>query len=305
MKLWLEKAGILTKHYGINEDRLKEILGIGYETLSVSYGLTEQQRDFLRALATMPPPPPYSSVDVAKKAIDLYGTKFDMAFIPKEVLYPLQEKGLITLQRGTKEKGRGSKPFKVFPTEKFKKEILGPILDDLVGKLDPTLKNLTQRPLKEILDDLESADKNKKGVALEALALNIMSQLGLKFLGTRVRAVDTGGAEVDLLFESPRLVYSRWQVQCKNTRKVGIEDIVREVGLQPLLKSNVIVFITTGSFAKQAKKFAEKIMRHTNLVIVLIEGKDIKAIAKNPSQIFKVMHKNSEWARSLKGAFQE
>jgi site-specific DNA-methyltransferase (cytosine-N4-specific) len=36
--------------------------------------------------------------------------------------------------------------------------------------------------------------------------------------------------EVDFIFRSQRLVFSRWQVQCKNTAKVSLDDVAKEVG---------------------------------------------------------------------------
>lgn len=301
MKLWLEKAGILTKNYEVNEGCLEQVLNVSKNTFADIYNLTEPQRDFLRALATMLETGRcYSSSSIVKKAMELYGTKFPEGFIPKEILYPLQAKGFITLERGTKEKGRGAKPFKVCPTEKFKVEVLRPILDDLANKQTPLLIGFAQKTLKEILDDLNSQSKHKRGMALEALALNIMFRLGLRFVDRRRRASDTGGAEVDLLFESDRLFYSRWQVQCKNTNRVGIEDIIREVGVQPLLKSNVIVLITTGVFTKQAWEFAAKIMRYTNIAIIMIDGTHLKYISEDPTWLMRIVQEQIEWARKVK-----
>ena len=44
----------------------------------------------------------------------------------------------------------------------------------------------------------------------------------MTYVGTRLRANQTGGEEVHLIFESTRLVLSRWQVQCKNTSRVSL-----------------------------------------------------------------------------------
>ncbi len=58
----------------------------------------------------------------------------------------------------------------------------------------------------------------------------------------------TGGFEVDVIVEGARLVFSRWQIQCKNTPdgKVSLEDIAKEVGLSIQIKSNVILVVRTG-----------------------------------------------------------
>ena len=75
-----------------------------------------------------------------------------------------------------------------------------------------------------------------------------------------VRAQITGGAEVDLVFESARLVFSRWQVQCKNTARVSLDDVAKEVGLTHFLKSTVIVMISTGDIGAEARRYANRIM---------------------------------------------
>jgi site-specific DNA-methyltransferase (cytosine-N4-specific) len=37
-----------------------------------------------------------------------------------------------------------------------------------------------------------------------------MGIIGLDFIKTRLKGSETGGAEVDVLFDSSRLLYSRW-----------------------------------------------------------------------------------------------
>ena len=39
-----------------------------------------------------------------------------------------------------------------------------------------------------------------------------MRLIDLTYVATRLRGGVTGGAEVDLIFESARLVFSRWQI---------------------------------------------------------------------------------------------
>src|ERR1035441_5159388 len=95
-----------------------------------------------------------------------------------------------------------------------------------------------------------------------------------------LRAQATGGAEVDLIFQSARLGFSRWQGQCKNTGRVSLDDVAKEVGLTHFLKSNVIVVVPTGEIGAEARRYANKIMRDTNLAIVMLDGADLAAINK-------------------------
>lgn len=58
-----------------------------------------------------------------------------------------------------------------------------------------------------------------------------MRLIDLDYVTTRLGGSATGGGEVDVIFESTRLVFSRWQIQCKNTARVGLDNVAKEVGL--------------------------------------------------------------------------
>ena len=138
------------------------------------------------------------------------------------------------------------------------------------------------------------------GLALEALAFKIMRLLDMKFVATRLRASQTGGAEVDLVFESARLVFSRWQIQCKNTARVSLDDIAKEVGLTHFLKSNAVVVVTTGEVGTEARRYANRIMADTNLAIVLLDGRDLASISTNPARIVRAFEREARHAMNLK-----
>src|SRR5439155_6996871 len=112
------------------------------------------------------------------------------------------------------------------------------------------------------------------GLALEALAFKLMRLIDLAYVATRLRGTATGGAEVDLIFEASRLVFSRWQVQCKNTSRVSLDDVAKEVGLTHFLKSNVIVIVSTGQIGPEARRYANKVMTDSNLCIVMVDKDD-------------------------------
>jgi hypothetical protein len=67
-----------------------------------------------------------------------------------------------------------------------------------------------------------------------------MDLLDMRFVAARPRAEATDGVEIGLIFESDQPVFSRWQVQCKKTEMLTVDDVAKEVGLTYLLKSNVI-----------------------------------------------------------------
>jgi len=300
MRLWLEKAGVFTSGWNVNATKLKELVGASSEEIESLAGLSAEQRAFLKTLANMAGTGPFQSNEIEKLATATYGIRFNEKGLPKQVLYPLEKAGFVTLVRGTKESGRGAKPFAVRPTEKLQKEILTPLLEQLDKQTSSDLRPLLRKSMQEILDELKAADTHTRGLALEALAFKLMRLLDMDYVATRLRGSVTGGAEVDLIFQSSRLIFSRWQVQCKNTSRVNLEDVAKEVGLTHLLKSNVIVVVSTGEIGASARGFANKVMGDTNLCLVLVNGDDLLAIEKNPPTIVDVFNREAAQAMRLK-----
>ncbi len=300
MRLWLEKAGVFTSGWRVSESRLKDLIGTATEEFDALASLRPAQKIFLKTLGNIAGPGPYPSNEVEKLATGTYGLKFNEKNLPKQVLYPLEEAGYITLTRGTKSVGRGAKPFLVSPTRKLAKEIIGPLLDQLEKQTESDLRKLLRKSMADVLAELVVKDKHKRGLALEALAFKLMRLLDMSYVATRLRGTATGGAEVDLVFESGRLVFSRWQVQCKNTAHVSLDDVAKEVGLTHLLKSNVIVIAGTGDIGPAARKYANKVMTDSNLCLVLLDGKDIKSIEANPATIVDVFNREAAHAMKLK-----
>ena len=84
---------------------------------------------------------------------------------PLTVLYPLQKAGFISLERGTRERGRGAKPFLVAPANKLLAEILEPLLNQLEAQTGADLRPLLRKPLAEILQELTASDRHIRGLA--------------------------------------------------------------------------------------------------------------------------------------------
>jgi hypothetical protein len=178
--------------------------------------------------------------------------------------------------------------------------MVDPLLEQLKNQVDPKLLDLLTKPLADILEEIKSDDRYISGLALEALAFKLMRSLAMDFVATRLRANSTGGAEVDLIFHSARLVYSRWQVQCKNTARVALDDVAKEVGLTHFLKSTVIVIVTTGEIGTEARRYANKIMADSNLAIIMLDRTDLEAITGNSAYVVDVFRREAEHAMALK-----
>jgi len=284
----------------VNEKRLKEVSGVSSDEFEALAVLTAEQKAYLKTLANLGGHGAYASNDVEKLARTTYGVAFNEKNLPKQVLYPLEEAGYVTLKRGTKAKGRGAKPFLVTPTERLHSDVVVPLLEQIEQQILPDLRPFLRRPLDEIIDELDADSKHVRGLALEALALRLMRLVDLTYVATRLRGAATGGAEVDVIFESARLVYSRWQVQCKNKKQVALDDVAKEVGLTHFLKSNVIVIVGTGTISTAARRYANKVMMDSNLCVVMVDGEDVSTIRENPTTIVDVFNREARSAMRLK-----
>ena len=300
LRLWLEKAGVFVSGYRVDQNRLKEILGAGVEEFEALSTFTTEQRAYLKTLANMGGGGPHSSNDIEKLASATYGATFNEKNLPKQILYPLRDAGYIVLERGTRATGRGAKPFLVRATGPLTSDLIVPLVGQLEQQTHTDMRPLLRKSLKEIRESLDSPDRHTRGLALEALAFKLMRLIDLSYVATRLRSAATGGAEVDLVFESSRLVYSRWQVQCKNTTRVSLDDVAKEVGLTHFLNSNAVVMISTGEIGGEARRYSNKVMMNSNLCIVMVDGHDLDAIETRPASIIDVFSREARHAMDLK-----
>jgi len=300
MRLWLEKAGVFYSSWRVNETRLQELLGISPEEIEALAAFTPEQKSFLKTLANIGESEYYPSNEIAKLAAATYGVKFNEKNLPKQVLNRLEEAGYITRLRGTRAPGRGAKADRIQATEKLCADLIVSLLNQLEQQTAADLRPFLRVPLSKILAQLKARDKHTRGLALEALALRLMRLIDIQYVATRLRGSATGGAEVDLVFESARLVFSRWQVQCKNTSRVALDDVAKEVGLTHFLKSNAIVIVTTGQIGPEARRYANKIMTDSNLCIIMVDGDDVQAIVQNPTVIVDTFNREARQAMKLK-----
>ena len=297
MKLWLEKAYVLDNKWNINEQRLSDIIGIKSDEISLFKELPQEQYYFLMALVNVGDKEFHNATEIRELAIASYGISFGEKAFANQVLKPLEDKGLITVTKTTE--GRGSKPSLVRLTGKSEKEIIEPLLEQFRGQVGNALAEAYCKSFTKLREDIDDKNTYKKGLALEAFAIKVMGIIGLNFQRTRYRDKAAGG-EVDVILDSTRLMYSRWQVQCKNTKTVTIDQVAKEVGLSHVLKSNCIVMMTTGHLTSEAIKYSKAIMEDTNLCILTLQKEDIEVIIKNPASIIKIFNHQAESAKKIK-----
>lgn len=300
MRLWLAKAGVfIGDSWRVDEARLRTLIGTDSDEFAALARFSTEQRAFLLALANIGVTEPQPANIIRDLATVTYGVRFPDKNLPQAVLNTLRDAGYITFEKTTG--GRGAKPMLVTPTNKLRNDLVEPFLKQLKAQLDPRLIDLLSTPLPAILAEIDSPDRYRAGLALEALAFKLMRILGMDYIATRLRSTpSTGGAEIDLIFHSARLVYSRWQIQCKNTERVALDDVAKEVGLTHFLKSNVIVIVSTGDIGGDARRYANKVMQDSNLCIVMVDRPDIEAIKTNPASIVDAFRREANNAMALK-----
>jgi len=301
MKGWLRLAGVFEggkNAYAVNALRLKQLLGgLSEEDIDQLSDLNDVQRAFLRALARFPTDQWSRSNDVARLAETLYGVQFPWKSIASTVLEDCQNAGYLEYAKTTR--GRGAKPHLVRPTPKFAADILEPLLTSYSDKVGSRLRELLRTPVAKIAQDLDSQSKHVKGKALELLALHLIFSLDLEFVDWRKRSKDTAGAEVDILVESARLTFCRWQIQCKNA-KATLEDVAKEVGLAYHLNSNVVLVLSTRRVSQEALAFAESIMRKSNLQVVVLHEPHLRRIVASPAEVANVLIEHSRRTMDIK-----
>lgn len=284
IRLWLERAGVFRQRWELDEAVFERLLGLDTETLDALSGLTPEQRAYAMALAGLPDPSAtHLSSDVARLAEQQSTIRYDTKQLPKKVLFPLAEAGLITATKTTA--GRGAKPYVVSGTAKLASDVIGPLLTNLEKTASPLDPRSLRRPIAELLTEArdDSISGDRRGKALEGVALQLTRGLGLRFMAWRRRAHETAGAEVDLIALQTNGKLAIWQVQCK-VGSIRSRDVVdREVGVAQALKSNVILFVTVGAVGKAARDAAETHMKTTGLNIIFLERQDLESAAAGGS----------------------
>lgn len=292
---WLREAGVLSD-YEVNETRYSELVGSTPKTIEALKDLSEAQILFLRALLALGVKDWTAHNAVVQHAEALYSGQvtYNWKALDKQVIQPLVKGGFIEQRKAPKSTlgARGGKAAEVRPTEKFEKEIAEPILTPIyksAGFRD--IAKIRSIPLAQLVADIkQKKDTDLRGSALEKLAIRICQLLDLDFFGWRETDEDlVAGGEVDAFMHAARLVYSRWQIQCKASDKITYETLAKEVGVVEVSLSNVILIVGTGTITEGAALFRKKIIATKPLNIIIIDGKQLDAIVENPTAITGIM----------------
>ncbi|MCC9167428.1 restriction endonuclease [Pontibacter harenae] len=294
MKAWLYRAGVFSdkSSYHIDWSVVNSLLGLDKHLIDELYKLDNQQKYFLMSMLSLGAVSFTTASAIASHTRNIYKIRLTSKSLVKEVLEPLADLGLIETLKSTG--GRGAKSHQVKLTPKGVNELLEPLIKQLSEVTGHTLLSLN-KPFAEVVKDLSHTNTYIKGEALELLAIWLIRILDLKFTQWRKRDKETGGAEVDVLAASDKIVYNRWQIQCKNTvSPVSVEVVAKEIGLTFLTKADVVMVVTTSNFTRDAHQYAEEVLNHSRYYLILLDGKDIKLIEKDNTAIIEILNQKAK-----------
>lgn len=303
---WLREAGVL-KDYDVDEQKYAELVGAPTKTIEALKGLNILQISFLRAMVALGVKDWTPHNDIATHATTLYPgeVSYNWKDLDRMILQPLSKAGFIEIKKKAKSKegARGGKPAEVKPTGKFEKEVSEPILEPMYKAAGfAEVREIAALSMAEVVERVErGADENTRARALEILAVKICQLLDLDFMGLRETDEKVvAGGEVDAFMHSARLVYSRWQIQCKAADRISFEAIAKEVGVAQVSLATVILIVSTGKMTDGAETYRKRIVRKTALNIAVIDGESLKQIANNPMNIGPILRAQAEEAMQLK-----
>lgn len=276
LRQWLEPSGVVNRRWQVDDAQLARLTNTSVETIREWDAMTRAQRAFLQTLrrlgetrgtAAIPSP------ELLDFVWDEHGSVFNEGQVARDYR-ALADTGWIL--HDAPSGGRGGKGGSISATDKLLAVDFEVLTGFSAGQLPADLRAVMTTPLAQIHADLSSSDTHVKGIALELLAVNLATDLGLLPARLRLRHFKTGGAEVDLVAEGAHLLFSRWLFQCKNTRRVNVEVLAKEVGMATLLQAHVIVIATTGSFSAVVETYAERVGRTTPFQVVLVNGEALQ-----------------------------
>jgi hypothetical protein len=288
MRQWLDKAGLFESPIKIAWDVFYDLTGVDREFQEAIYKLDPGQKYFLLSILELNPAGFIPWPEVVSHLLTTKHLNYDMKMFPKTVLKPLIDAGFLEMDKTTV--GRGAKPNTVRLTESGKSKFLVPFIANLANLVSIDGAELN-RPFEDILVEVDSPDIHIKGKALELLAIWIIRMCSLRFTAWRKRDAETGKGEVDVMAASDTFVYSRWQIQCKNTTTVDIDVVAKEVGMSFLTKADVFLIITTGSFTRDAIQYADTLCTQSRYYVILIDGDHLKSIREDKTNIVPILNR--------------
>ena len=96
--------------------------------------------------------------------------------------------------------------------------------------------------------------------------------------------------------------FERWSIQCKafGSGSVTSHHVLRELGIAVLNGYDVLVFVTTGSFASSALDTIARIMERTHVFVLPIDGVQLQRLARDESVMQSLIRTHAAEARRFR-----
>ncbi|MGQ0713051.1 MAG: restriction endonuclease [Gemmatimonadaceae bacterium] len=299
LRMWLEKAGVLDG-WKIDHVRREEVVPLSDEQIAILASFRPPLQGFVRALCRAEPSGWTNAATIRDAAEAHDHIKIGRMSLPNEVLKPLKAAGLVEYKSGGTV---GGKSAQVRTTPKFEADVLNAFMANTIKDLDAAVSDYYRRRPADIFAELDATDTFVKGRALEAFAIMVMRQMGLRFVGWNKRAPDsTAQAEVDVVLSGTiGAVHTRWQLQCKNTpsTKLDTRGVASEVGLIPVTQATHILIISRGGFTDEAVYYAREIMKKTAISIYMLGPTDYATIQKDTAKLLTILRLQSQFIGQL------
>jgi Restriction endonuclease len=79
-------------------------------------------------------------------------------------------------------------------------------------------------------------------------------------------------------------------MQCKNTKKVDVDVVAKEVGLTFLTHADVIAVVTTGKVTGDATNYARQVTDTSRYYVILLDGEEIQKIVADRTKIIEILN---------------
>lgn len=294
---WLRAAGVFQGETGfvVDTSQFERLAEVSLESVAKVGGVDLVGSNILQELALFPGRTATTG-DIQRRLKARPGLDLNIPGFVSAHLRPLERAGLITIEKVTG--GRGGEAMRITATPLFGTEVAQGLLRRAQASgltvSDPEL----QSPMSDLVSQMSSSDKNVKGRALELFALRLLLRLGLSELEWRPRPDQA--EEIDGSAVGYYPIHIRWQVQCKNTGTLHVDDAAKEVGLAVRNRSTVIMLVTTGNFSRPAQDFISEIVRHSPYTILCLNHKDVERLAADEASLSEILRREADRAHQLR-----
>lgn len=294
---WLRSAGVYTGKSGfkLDDSRFAALAQITVDEVSQVARVDPVGAAILEELALLPGHTATSG-EMQRRLRVRPGLNVNVPNFVTAHLRPIENGGLITVTKTTA--GRGGEAMRMIATPLFERKVVKALLKRVqqsgLRVSDPEL----QIPMADLVNRMASPDKDVKGRGLELFALRLLLRLGLSEIRWRPRP--TAAEEIDGSAIGYVPVHTRWQVQCKNTKTLHVDDAAKEVGLAVRNRSTIIMLVTTGKFSSAAEDFIKDVIRHSPYTVLCLDERDVARLAKAEDVLVDILLREAQRAHALR-----